>query len=165
MRRSVRLPASPPRVLFDAGRKTTVLAARFTGREMDFACSDGDDAGRFKVDVSAGKGDNASPMHLLLYAVSTCAMADMVIILNKQRVQDLELNCRIEAQRSEATDARPFEKIHMHFQAACSGGALTQSKFERAVELSVDKYCGVHATLHGGPATISYSGEVVEKHQ
>ena len=163
MRRSFGRLASPPRVVFDAGRKTTALAARFTGRQMDFECTDADGAGRFKVNVSAGKGDDASPMHLLLYAVSTCAMADMVIILNKQRVQDLQLNCRIEAQRSEATDARPFEKIHMHFQA--SGGALTQSKFERAVELSVDKYCGVHATLHGGPATISYSGEVVEKLQ
>jgi putative redox protein len=109
--------------------------------------------------VSAGEGKNPGPMQLLLYGLSTCALSDVVIILRKQRVDFDDLRCDIDAVRSEE-GARPYEKIHLKFSVTSS--KLTPEKFERVLDLSF-KYCGVHATLQGGPATITHESTVIQK--
>ena len=150
-----------PRVQMAPNLPVQNLSTRYTGVELDFQCLDS--SHKEICTVSAGKGDHPGPMQLLLYAVANCAMADIVIILKKQRVSLLAdaLKCEISAQRAEDGGARPFDKIHLEFSLPAATENVTQAKFDRCIELSVEKYCGVHATLHGGPATITYEGKLL----
>lgn len=156
MRRSVAARLSA------AGKPPVRVSAVYEGHELDFACLNG--AGEKVMTVSAGKGKNAGPMQLVLYAVATCAMTDTVSILAKQRVSHRPelFRCDVTAARSEE-GARPYQTIHMDFSIV--GNEADAEKFARAVSLSVEKYCGVHATLHGGPAKITFETRVIPDKQ
>merc|ERR1711916_309629 len=149
------------RKAFDPARPVSKVAVRFTGENMDFECPDA--ARQWNpIITSAGKGNNPGPMALLTMALGSCAMADIVSILDKMKVTYAELCCEVEAQRttSEEASARPYENVHLLFSV--SSPDLTTSKFDRAVELSVEKYCGVHASL--SIPTISYETTVKRAH-
>ena len=109
--------------------------------------------------MSAGSdGPGVSPMQMLLLGLGGCTMYDVVNILQKQR-QDLDdVQIELEAERSEE-GARPWGKIHMHYIVI--GRDIDPAKVERAINLSVEKYCGAHATLEG-TAHITHDFEVRE---
>lgn len=92
---------------------------------------------------SAGKA-GPGPMHALLMAAGACSGMDVVSILEKMQVA-LEY-CRIEVsgQRAEEHPKR-YQEMNLTFRI--KGEGLTQAKADRAVELSVTKYCSVMATL------------------
>ena len=139
---------------FDRSRPITELRAAYTGTEHDFVCTrEGSPA---SLVVSAGKGPNHGPMSLLLFGLATCALTDVVTILGKQRAVYSNLECRISAQRS-TEGARPFERINLDFRVS---GQVTPEQFRRAVDLGWEKYCGVHATLEGGPAQMTIEAHV-----
>lgn len=85
-----------------------------------------------------------SPVHALLLAGGSCTGIDVVLILEKMRIslRSLRIECR--GERREAHPRR-FETLHYTFIAA--GDGLDQDKLERAVALSVEKYCSVLASL------------------
>lgn len=85
-----------------------------------------------------------SPMVALLLAVAGCSGADVVSILEKKRVQ--LHSCRIEAIGRRAADhPRRYVELKLRFHLA--GEGLTMVHAERAVELSVTKYCSVLKSL------------------
>ena len=103
-------------------------------------------------------GDNetgASPMQYLLFAAGACAAADVVLILQKMRVELKKTEVRVEGVRREE-DPKRFVSVHLAF--ALAGEGLDQSKAERAVSLSVDQYCSV---LHTLAADLDVSTEIV----
>jgi putative redox protein len=107
------------------------------------------------VVMSSGDGPGVSPMQMLLLGLGGCSSVDVVEILRKQR-QPLEtFEVEVSGERGEELP-RPWTKLHMHFVAT---GDLEPAKVERAIALSVEKYCGVHATL-AGVATITWDFEV-----
>lgn len=84
-----------------------------------------------------------SPMELVLVSVAGCSSIDIVEILKKQR-QDLEdLQVKVDGQRVDAIPA-VFESIHLHF---IFKGDLQKEKVERAIDLSMNKYCSVSHML------------------
>ena len=90
-----------------------------------------------------GEGRGMRPVELLLSALASCAAMDVVHILRKQR-QDLQhLSIAIEGVRVDAVPA-PFERIKLIFSAR---GAVDDHKLQRAVQLGVEKYCSVGASL------------------
>jgi len=91
-----------------------------------------------------GLGLGAKPKTMLLAALGGCTAMDVVSILNKQRVEFDGLKITASA---DVTDEHPkvFKSIHVKY--AFSGHALPLEKLERAVALSMDKYCGVAAML------------------
>lgn len=115
--------------------------------------------GRVAVMSAGSNGPGVSPMQMLLLGLGGCTMYDVVNILQKQR-QDLDdVEIEIEAQRSDA-GARPWGRIHMHY--IVTGRRMDVTKVERAIQLSVEKYCGAHATLEG-TAHITHDFEVRER--
>jgi putative redox protein len=76
--------------------------------------------------------------------------------LEKQRqpLEDIEL--KISGERG-AEWPKPWTRIHIHYVIV--GGQLDPHKVERAIELSVHKYCGAHATL-SGVAEITHDYEI-----
>ena len=94
--------------------------------------------------ASGGLDSGASPKALLLSALGGCTGIDVVSILEKMRVP-LEA---FEVQASaELTEEHPkvFRSIHLRY--VFQGRDLPMEKLEKAVVLSMDRYCGVSAML------------------
>jgi putative redox protein len=111
------------------------------------------------VVMSTQDGPGVSPMQMLLLGLGGCASIDVVEILHKQRQPFMHLDVTVQGERGDE-DRRPWKTIHMHFRV--SGAEIDPSKVARAIDLSVEKYCGVHATL-SGVATITHDFEIVSE--
>lgn len=94
-----------------------------------------------------GEGRGMRPVELLLSALASCAAMDVVHILRKQRQGLASLTISAEGVRADAVPA-PFKSIKLVFEAqATTPGAIDDHKLQRAVQLSVEKYCSVGASL------------------
>lgn len=90
-----------------------------------------------------GEGRGMRPMELLLTALATCSAMDVVHILRKQKEPLEDLRIEVDGERADAVPAA-FTKIHLSFVAT---GAVNEHKLQRAVALSVEKYCSVRGSL------------------
>lgn len=111
---------------------------------------DGDhrfDAGRpdgpaVRIDASAKTGP--SPVDALLMALGTCTSVDVVEILAKRRTPAASLTVDVRAARADAT---PKRVIGVLLTYTITGADIERSQAERAIELSVTKYCSVRDSL------------------
>lgn len=97
-----------------------------------------------KVRIDGDGQTGPSPFDTLLAAIATCALVDVVTILEKQRTPAHALNVRVEANRVDSTPRRLASAV-LHFSITAPG--TTAEKATRAVELSVTKYCSVRSSL------------------
>jgi putative redox protein len=105
------------------------------------------DAGRLdgpKVRIDGETRTGPNPVDTLLAALAACAATDVVQIMEKQRNPLKALSVRVEAQRVSTIPKRLAAAV-LHF--TLEGAGVTPEKAERAVELSVTKYCSVGASL------------------
>ncbi len=86
-----------------------------------------------------------SPMEALLMAAASCSSVDVLLILEKMKQNIEHLSVEVEGVREEIESAKPFRAINFVFFLK---GDLDQKKAERAVGLSVEKYCSVLESLH-----------------
>ena len=112
--------------------------------------------GKAALMTGGGAGPGVSPMQMLLLGLGGCSMVDVINILQKQRQPLDDVEIEIDGQRA-ADLPRPWETIHMHY--IVTGNGLDPHKVERAIDLSVEKYCGAHATLIG-VAKITHDFEI-----
>ena len=92
-------------------------------------------------------GDNAQapgPMLTLLLAAASCSGSDVVMILEKMRVGLRSFRLEVHGTRREET---PRRYTAIRFEYRLSGEALDESKARRAIDLSLEKYCSVVASL------------------
>lgn len=96
------------------------------------------------ITLDGDKINGFSPKALLLSAVACCSGIDVVDILNKMKVEFSSL--RVEAQ-ADQTEAHPkvFKEIDVIY--FISTNPANESKVRKAIDLSLDKYCGVAAML------------------
>lgn len=96
--------------------------------------------------VSAVDGDGRagpSPMLVLLEAIGGCSAADVVDILRKGR-QPLEgLEVEVGGERRDEPPRR-YTRLRLVYRIR---GEVDRSKAERAVSLSLEKYCSVFHSL------------------
>jgi putative redox protein len=102
-----------------------------------------------KVNIDAspaigGENKGARPMELLIMGLGGCSGIDVVNILKKQKIELKNFKISIDAERE--ADAVPslFTKIHVTF---IFDHEVDKNKAERAVSLSMEKYCSVAKTL------------------
>jgi putative redox protein len=106
-----------------------------------------------------GQGESGpSPMEHLISALGACSSIDVVMILQKGRHAVSSCRCELTAERAE-TSPRVFTRIHAHF--VVEGEGLSQKHVERAVSLSLEKYCSVALMLQE-TVEISHSSEWVQ---
>ena len=100
--------------------------------------------GRPPVVVDANSAVAASPVELLLAAAASCTAWDVVLILQKQRVvlRGLEVLAR-GTRRAE----QPRRYTALHFVFTVTGEGADEAKARRAIDLSLEKYCSVVASL------------------
>jgi putative redox protein len=94
------------------------------------------------VVLGTAVGDGAKPgpsaMELVLIGAGGCSAWDVVNILEKGREAIDDVAVHLDADRAEK-EPRVFTRIHLHF--AVTGRGLDPRKVERAIALSVEKYC------------------------
>lgn len=105
-----------------------------------------------------GRTPGPSPMELVLIGTGGCSAFDVVHILEKGREPVEDCVVELEAERADE-DPKVFTRIHMHFMV--KGRGLSEGKVERAVGLSVEKYCSASAML-ARTATITHDVEVID---
>ena len=103
-----------------------------------------------------GKTPGPSPMELVLIGTGGCAAIDVVHILEKGREAVEDCTVELDAERAEK-DPKIFTRIHMHF--VLKGRGLATAKVQRAIDLSVEKYCSASAML-ARSAVITHDFEV-----
>ena len=104
----------------------------------------------YAIDGDAQKGP--SPMTMLLHAISSCSAIDVVHIMKKMRLELKSLNVETEGIREEGVGARKWTHFHMRFRIE---GDIPVEKAQRAVDLSIEKYCSVSRQLQDS-AEITY---------
>src|SRR5690606_436709 len=100
--------------------------------------------GKNKVVVDGNATEGISPKALLLSGLSGCSGIDVVDILKKKRVEFSDFSVEAE---TEQTDVHPrhFKDIHLTF--SLNTDPSNEQKVRSAIELSLEKYCGVAAML------------------
>lgn len=91
-----------------------------------------------------GSGAGVSPKELLLFALGGCTGNDVVPILLKKRVSLDGFETRLTATVQEE---HPQVYTDIHIEYVFYGSAIKPVDVERAIELSLTKYCSVTAML------------------
>lgn len=106
------------------------------------------------------EGHKAGPsaMELLLMGTGGCSAYDVIGILEKSRQNVDDVEVEISAERAD-TDPKVFIKIHLHF--IVTGRGVDPKRVERALSLSIDKYCSASAMM-AATAALTYDFEMVE---
>ena len=110
-------------------------------RQLQF---EGNGTGRPPILVDGDSTAATSPVDLLLLAAATCTASDVVIILQKQRVKLETLEVSMRGTRRE-TEPRRYTAMAFHFNVR--GEGADDVKVRRAIDLSLEKYCSVVASL------------------
>lgn len=92
-------------------------------------------------------GDNAAapgPMLSLLLAAGSCTGSDIVLIMEKMRVALRGLRIEVSGTRREE---HPRRYVAIRFEFHLAGEGLDEARARRAIDLSLEKYCSVVASL------------------
>ena len=99
-----------------------------------------------KIDSSkdiGGKNMGLTPMELLAGALSACISIDVLMILQKQHIEPKRYAVSVNAFKKNSVPS-PFEKIHLVIEI---DAGVETDKVDRAIKLSIEKYCSVKASL------------------
>jgi putative redox protein len=113
------------------------------------------------MDAGADDGGHDSglrPMQLLLAAMGGCSAIDLILILRKQREPLADLKITVTGEREQGVVPALYTEVHAHFKLF---GDINEEKAERAVKLSVEKYCSVAKTLEKS-AVVTHSFEIIK---
>jgi putative redox protein len=110
-------------------------------------------------EASGGHNAGFRPMELLLVGFGGCSGMDVISILRKKRqpIVGLEINVK-----GEKSDSAPKIYKAVHIEYVVKGSGVQQDAVERAIKLSLDKYCSVGATL-AKAGTITNSYRIIEE--
>ena len=97
-----------------------------------------------KIQIDGSTENGHGPKALLLSALAGCSGIDLVDILTKMRMEFSDLTIEVEADQ---TDEHPkvFKEIHIIYKIKTARD--NEDKIRKAIDLSLEKYCGVSAML------------------
>jgi putative redox protein len=101
---------------------------------------------------SGGQNFGVRPMQALLIALGGCSAIDVIMILKKQRQEVRDYKMIIKGDREVGKEPSLWKNIAIEFHIY---GNVDEDKAKKAVELSINKYCSVAATLTGSGTTIT----------
>ncbi|OLY91519.1 putative redox protein [Cnuella takakiae] len=103
-------------------------------------------------------GNGYSPKALLLTGLAGCTGIDLVDLLEKMRVPHGGVEIKVQTEQT-SEHPRVFKDIHIVYRVKT--GAENRDKVKKAIDLSLEKYCGVSAMLQKN-SKIDYSIELLE---
>ncbi len=95
--------------------------------------------------VFSGKDDvGVKPSEALLLSLAGCSAHDVVEIIGKRKLTLDSLKVTVSGEQKEKAPW-PFTRIHLRYTASAEG--LDIEQLNRAIDLSLNKYCSVRASL------------------
>ncbi|MDP4207475.1 MAG: OsmC family protein [Bacteroidota bacterium] len=91
---------------------------------------------------AGGNDEGFRPKSLMMVALAGCTGMDVISILKKMKVDVTYFNLRIEGN---IRDEHPKKYESMKVIYEFKGNDLELEKLQKAVNLSIEKYCGVNA--------------------
>ena len=102
-------------------------------------------------DESGGNNFGVRPMQMLLMGLGGCSAIDVLMILKKQRQNVRDYKMIIKGDREAGKEPSLWKDITIEFHIY---GEVDVEKAEKAVDLSLNRYCSVAATLMGSGTCI-----------
>jgi putative redox protein len=111
------------------------------------------------LSVEAG-GEDAGPRPkpLMLVAMAGCTGLDVVSLMKKMRQEVEYFNLIVEG---DTEDEHPNAFIRMHIIYELRGKDLDPEKIEKAISLSMDRYCGVSAVYKKADIQITHEVRIL----
>ena len=104
-----------------------------------------------------GEGQAPYPTELFMMSHAACTAIDVIELLRKMRQPVQHLEIELDGQRAQDQIPKLFTHIHLHFKLY---GDIQSSKADRAISLSVEKYCTISKMIDH-LAKITYSLEIL----
>ena len=98
-------------------------------------------------------------MELVLLALGGCTLMDVISILDRMRVDYDDITVKISGERRKR-HPKTFKNIKIKY--IIQGKNPDESKIKKSIDLSIGKFCSVHAMLKE-TATISSSFEIIKQ--
>jgi len=98
---------------------------------------------RFRIDAgpeNGGEGNGMRPKALMLSSLAGCSGLDVASLIHKMKLEVADFHIETIAN---LTDEHPKYYDSVILEYHFYGNNLAESKLQRAVDLSVEKYCGV----------------------
>ncbi len=100
-------------------------------------------------------GDSISPMQMVAISLAGCTAMDVISILKKKQQAVTHFEVAVHADRSEDYP-KVFTRAELEYQV--TGHQVDEAALLRAIDLSMTKYCPVHAMLEKSfPIELSFS--------
>ncbi|CAK0741727.1 Protein YhfA [Gammaproteobacteria bacterium] len=93
---------------------------------------------------TGGRGTSSRPMELMAAAVGGCTAMDVVSILKKMKQKVTNLQVKVTTRDSEE---HPKKFLEMHVEYIVTGFSIVETKVQRAIRLSEERYCPAMATI------------------
>src|SRR5258706_11329796 len=128
----------------------------------DFNMEAANDSGnKILIDGAPAEGGHnrgMRPMQTLLAAMGACSAIDIISILRKQREKLDDIKITVTGEREKDVTPSLYTEVHAHYKLF---GDIDRDKAQKAVSLSVEKYCSVAKTLEK-TAKVTYSIEIIK---
>ncbi len=111
-----------------------------------------------KISVDGDKKRGHGPKALLLSGLAGCSGIDVVDILEKMRVRFSDFSMEVESEQTEE-NPKIFKWILITYKIKTA--EENQDKVKKAIDLSLEKYCGVSAMLRKN-SPINYKLEILK---
>jgi putative redox protein len=96
------------------------------------------------IKLDGSRKDGFGPKSLLLSGLAGCSGIDVVDILKKMRLKFSDFSIEVKAAQTEE-NPKVYKDIYMTFKMKTA--AANEERVKKAIELSLEKYCGVAAML------------------
>lgn len=106
-----------------------------------------------------GRNTGLRPMELLLVSLGGCTGMDVISIMKKKQQNVTGLEIIIDGQKAE-NYPKKFTDINIEF--IIKGKNISEDALKRSIELSMNKYCSVKASLEGS-TKINYSYKIIQE--
>ncbi len=106
-----------------------------------------------------GNNTGLRPMELLLIGVGGCSGMDVVSILKKKRENITGLEVLVNGKKA---DEHPKKYTDIDIEFVVKGKNLSEEAVKKAVQLSMDKYCSVKATIEG-TAKVNFTYKIINE--
>jgi len=137
----------------------TRATIRLTSGMQFVASADSGHAVVMDADADSGGNNTGSrPMELLLMGIGGCSGMDIISILRKKKQQVTGLEAHVSGAMA---DEYPHKYTEITIEYVVTGKGVSEEAVKRAVQLSMEKYCSVKATLEGS-AKINFSYKIIE---
>ena len=100
--------------------------------------------GKNEIKIDGKRDDGFGAKALVLSAIAACSGIDIVDILSKMRVEFSDFEIETETEQTEE-HPRVFKDIFVIYKMRTDKS--NEEKVKKAIDLSLDKYCGVSAML------------------